>query len=307
MRAIFFTNRQTPSLAEAASNGQPPTEPARHNSTWRRVVLRGVLGCVGLMLLALPMCQPVLAGTIIQEEISAFVQIFGNASIGQTFTAESDHIARLALLFEDFNSGLLNGSTAVRLYEGDTIAGVPIFVDAQEITPGTENLVFFNFHEVPLTIGATYTLEVERFNARWGLGVYQHQFSNGDPIPGREDYAGGHAIFNGQPAPGYDLRFRLIPLTPGDANSDGLVDGRDYLAWASNFGDDPADDPPGWPANGDFNDNGRVDGFDYIIWAEAFFSPQSAAIPEPSSLALALMATALTASLQRRRRAARLG
>ena len=47
---------------------------------------------------------------------------------------------------------------------------------------------------------------------------------------------------------------------PGDANFDGKVDGLDYLVWAENFGDDPADDPPGSPENGDFNDDGVVNG-----------------------------------------------
>jgi hypothetical protein len=153
-----------------------------------------------------------------------------------------------------------------------------------------------------LTIGATYTLEVERFNARWGLGVYQHQFSDGEPIPGREDYSGGHAIINGQPALGYDLSFRVIPLVPGDGNIDGIVDGVDYLVWALNFGDNPAEDPPGPPTNGDYNLDGRVDGLDYFVWVESYLNTNSAAVPEPSSLSLALLAVALVAGRYGRRR-----
>ncbi|MEZ6071584.1 MAG: dockerin type I domain-containing protein [Pirellulales bacterium] len=56
----------------------------------------------------------------------------------------------------------------------------------------------------------------------------------------------------------------------GDANNDGRVDGLDFLVWASNFDDNPADDPPGSPANGDFNDDGVVDGADYLLWAAHF-------------------------------------
>jgi hypothetical protein len=46
----------------------------------------------------------------------------------------------------------------------------------------------------------------------------------------------------------YNIGFRVasIPeLTPGDGNGDGHVDGVDYLIWAGNYGDNPADDPPG--------------------------------------------------------------
>ena len=57
---------------------------------------------------------------------------------------------------------------------------------------------------------------------------------------------------------------------PGDGNLDGYVDGLDYIIWALNFGDDPADDPPGSPLNGDYNDDGRVDGLDYVLWASNF-------------------------------------
>ena len=40
---------------------------------------------------------------------------------------------------------------------------------------------------------------------------------------------------------------KFVEPTPGDANGEGKVNGLDYLVWAENFGDDPADDPPGAP------------------------------------------------------------
>ncbi|MEZ6073497.1 MAG: hypothetical protein R3C10_25280 [Pirellulales bacterium] len=33
-------------------------------------------------------------------------------------------------------------------------------------------------------------------------------------------------------------------LYEGDGNGDGVVDGLDYLLWASFYGDNPAQDPP---------------------------------------------------------------
>ncbi|MEZ6072202.1 MAG: DUF1559 domain-containing protein [Pirellulales bacterium] len=77
--------------------------------------------------------------------------------------------------------------------------------------------------------------------------------------------------------------------TPGDGNGDGKVDGLDYLLWAENFGDNPADDPPGSPANGDFDDDGKVDGIDYLVWASHFGqgSNDAVAVPEPATYLLA--------------------
>ena len=73
-----------------------------------------------------------------------------------------------------------------------------------------------------------------------------------------------------------------VPL-PGDGNLDGTVDGLDYLLWAANYNDNPADDPPGAPQNGDYDGNGIVDGLDYLIWAGSYgttaFINSAAAVP----------------------------
>lgn len=78
----------------------------------------------------------------------------------------------------------------------------------------------------------------------------------------------------------------------GDGNSDGKVDGLDYLIWADNYGDNPADIPPGSPENGDYDSNGVVDGLDYLAWAGNFGNgPNDAtAVPEPGSFCLAVLA-----------------
>jgi hypothetical protein len=92
-------------------------------------------------------------------------------------------------------------------------------------------------------------------------------------------------------------------FTPGDANGDGTVNGLDYLVWAANFGDDPADDPPGSPGNGDFDNNGVVNGLDYLVWAANFEPAEAAtAVPEPTSLTTALLAVLGVLTLPRRSR-----
>ena len=50
-------------------------------------------------------------------------------------------------------------------------------------------------------------------------------------------------------------------VIPGDANSDGKVDGADYVIWLNHY-----DQNASGYSNGDFNNSGKVDGADYIIW-----------------------------------------
>jgi hypothetical protein len=52
---------------------------------------------------------------------------------------------------------------------------------------------------------------------------------------------------------------------PGDANGDGLVDGRDYIVWVNHYGTASTGS-----SNGDFNNDTIVDGRDYIIWVNNY-------------------------------------
>src|SRR3989344_639435 len=62
------------------------------------------------------------------------------------------------------------------------------------------------------------------------------------------------------------LIFSVIPVfgssnLPGDANSDGHVDGIDYVIWLNNYNKHISG-----INKGDFDNNGFVDGLDYVIW-----------------------------------------
>jgi len=83
---------------------------------------------------------------------------------------------------------------------------------------------------------------------------------------------------------GWDI---LPPPIPGDGNGDGMVDAGDYTIWANNFAQ------TGVAVPGDYNDDLLVDAGDYTTWANNFGagSPSPlAAVPEPSSFALSLVA-----------------
>lgn len=97
------------------------------------------------------------------------------------------------------------------------------------------------------------------------------------------------------------LDVTILPEEPtgpaGDYNADGVVDGADFLVWQRTLGA-PAT-PAGSGADG--NGNGNVDANDLVVWRDHFgqSSPAPiAAVPEPSTLALALLSSA---ALLRRR------
>jgi hypothetical protein len=91
------------------------------------------------------------------------------------------------------------------------------------------------------------------------------------------------------------------PVTQaGDFDADGDVDGADFVAWQTNF---PRLSDAG-KADGDADTDGDVDGADFAAWQQTFPSapsPQLTPIPEPQSMALAMLASCLASMLLRHR------
>lgn len=72
----------------------------------------------------------------------------------------------------------------------------------------------------------------------------------------------------------------LLPQYYPDANSDGKIDGLDYIIWLNHYGIAGASGP----SKGDFNYDGKTDGMDYIIWLKAYGTspPAPTAIQSPT-------------------------
>jgi hypothetical protein len=97
------------------------------------------------------------------------------------------------------------------------------------------------------------------------------------------------------------------PTLPGDYNGNGVVDAADYTAWRDSLGQAGADlaadgsGPAGTP-------DGVVDNWDYDFWKSRFGDMlpgagggalTSAAVPEPASLSVALVAIMLSVLVRR--------
>jgi Glycosyl hydrolase family 99/Dockerin type I domain len=78
----------------------------------------------------------------------------------------------------------------------------------------------------------------------------------------------------------------------GDYNADGKVDAADYIVWRNAFGRSTISHGSG----ADGNYDGQIDAADYTVWRDSFLASGSGAaavgIPEPSALALSLLAAA---------------
>jgi hypothetical protein len=88
----------------------------------------------------------------------------------------------------------------------------------------------------------------------------------------------------------------ITPVTPGDYNLDGDVDGEDYTAWRGDFG-------LGGYSDADGNRDSQIDAADYVIWRNNLGTgiATSTAIPEPSSAILCFVLYLLLGALRAKR------
>jgi T5SS/PEP-CTERM-associated repeat protein len=99
------------------------------------------------------------------------------------------------------------------------------------------------------------------------------------------------------------------PGSGADFNGDNIVDAQDLAIWHANFGVGSNPPPAATQAQGDANGDGVVDGADFMLIQQKFGGPPAlpasgdslAAVPEPSSVVLALATFGLPLASRRRR------
>jgi glycerophosphoryl diester phosphodiesterase len=97
----------------------------------------------------------------------------------------------------------------------------------------------------------------------------------------------------------------LVPFSPADFNSNGVVDADDLALWKTGFGTSTGTTR----ADGDADNDGDVDGGDYLVWQQQFTAgtastSAAATVPEPSAALLAGLALAAATTIRGHRRAA---
>jgi autotransporter-associated beta strand protein len=179
------------------------------------------------------------------------------------------------------NVAFTAGSSLVVDYNGSSIDSLSV-TGALNITNAT---VDFNNLGSPLTAGS-------HVFATYG-SLTGAAFANIVDLPAgfsiNYNYLGGNQIA------------LVASVHPGDFDSDGDVDGADFVAWQTNF-----PKPSGAVlAEGDADGDGDVDGADFVVWQTNFpFTPGpgAAPVPEPGAIVLAGFAAAAMALGVRRRR-----
>jgi hypothetical protein len=205
----------------------------------------------------------------------------GTGFTGPTTGATSNDVGDEGDFGPAFGGPLPSNSLSALLFQGAAEDKSTNNFDDYALTPGAAT--FFN------NIGTAFSLGVPFDESA--------DFDEDDDVDG-EDYL---IWQRGAGGPG--------GLSEGDANNNGTVDAVDLDIWKTQYGTVPIQP-------GDFNGNGEVNGLDFLLWQRnpsvgsladwqsnygtgATLSASSAAVPEPTTSALALAALCLVMGRRR--------
>lgn len=212
--------------------------------------------------------------------------------------------------------GLQSGSIYLATLREDRFVGIqsaPGAVGTWTTPPITLGTDFAGISVNAVVVGS---LRMEVLDAS-GNAITDHDFSVNSSLPiGPGDYLGAVARWNGMDnlnvlaGRQVSLKFYLdgatvysfhfISAIPGDFNSDGDVDGADFVAWQTHF----AISTGASLSQGDADGDGDVDGADFVLWQTYFpyfATPETSPIPEPHSFILAGMSLMMVCVFMHRR------
>ncbi|MEZ6098625.1 MAG: hypothetical protein R3E01_06605 [Pirellulaceae bacterium] len=215
-------------------------------------------------------------------EPAAYGWYLDAGDVGQLWGASRNTTLSLVADAKPVSSGQFNPfGITVNVLEGlfNSNVSSPIFGDSTDVNDITDE------------IGQNCTLNADPLFDRCGGAMASYVVDNNEvtlTIPmdfllGEGD--GVEASFKGTFVATASLGGGVDLL--GDYNKNGVVDAADYTVWKDNFGSTSALDADG-------NGNGTVDAADYTIWKDNFGNIAGAAanvasVPEPSSIAIALL------------------
>jgi hypothetical protein len=150
-------------------------------------------------------------GNIIQTNFGGDWNVLTLGPIGQTFTADEQHLSSIGVDFSSTSGGYITYS----LLAGAGANGPIIATSTAYDLPGVSGFANASFAGVDLTVGDVYTVILTAPNNQWLVDWNQVN------LPGAVDYTGGVAIFQGKPLPIADLAFEVLSVP--DSNCQWLL------------------------------------------------------------------------------------